>query len=606
MLHKILHIFMLAGNSFLSRFLACALLALSGSIFQLLFIYYSAQFAKNIVSASEDSYGAIILSIISVSISGLASSAFSWLTIFNGKEACRAISTDISKSFYSLYINSSPFKINRLQPTEEIATLTVQLNQFSVGVINQSIPLLVSVLNAFFIVIAIIIELKVLGACLILVLGSFAILYTAKNKTKVRQISKDFRKLSTLELRSVTDAILSLPQLEISRLRSKLIEEYSGIVYRLRGAQTEARYITSASKPLLEMIVYISLFLYALFLFSFEKSQTSMSQLMVFLVVLVSAIQRAIPSLNAFSTAVNSVRASGDSIQKLYSISMYFNKNATRLQASPAEKNIIADTQSTNSPFRVTDLIFNLGSNLVICNDIEFDSNSKIMALIGHSGIGKSSLIKALIGLSEISSGDLILDAKLDRSTLKDQQDSEDPTLLGLKCFDHRFRQVSAVAMQDTYLYEEKTVLFNIAFESNHSLVNKKLLSDALYYSCLDHSDANNISDNFMDITVKSSGTVLSGGQRKRIGIARAVYANKPVIILDEPTAGLNHELEARLLFRLHELSRARHLIISSHSKALINLADTIYIISHTNNPSGIFVSRLKGDHLSNDFQNSL
>lgn len=586
---KILFILGLASRASLSRLLINTFFALFASFFQLLFIYYSAQFAKGIVSESADRFNLALISIFWISISGLASSAFYWLTLFTGKYACREISTDISKSFYISYIETSPFKVNSLEPTEEISTLTVQLNQFSVGVIYQIIPLLSALLNSFFITIAIIIELKLTGIGLILALGLFTSAYTALNKKKIRAISRNFRKLTISELRSATDVILSKLQLEDPRLALRLLDEYSNTIYNLRDAQASARYIVSASKPLIETAVYIGLLAYVFLIFKYNTSQLAVTQLMVFLVVLVSAFQRAIPALNTFSTAVNSIRTSGDSINKLYSTKKYLDKSKLSSSQVYGLKTTHSLSAKNSSPFSVKGLKFKLGSRIVSCSYVSFKPISRIMAFVGPSGIGKSSVLKTLFGLNEIESGSLTISSEY---ATNNSNETLHALVSDLRCFDQRFGLISAFAMQDTYLFEEKSVLFNITFETDQDLVQAELLAEALYYSCLDPSESNNIGRDFLDIIVKTSGTVLSGGQRKRIGIARAIYANKPIITLDEPTAGLNHDLEIQFSNRLLELSRKKYLIISSHSKCIIDLADTIYFMKQSNDSSNIYVTR--------------
>jgi len=586
---KIVFILGLARRASLSRLLISTFFALSASLFQLLYIYYSAQFAKSIASESADRFSLALISIFWISISGLVASAFYWLTLFTGKHACREISTDICNSFYISYIESSPFKLNSLEPTEEISTLTVQLNQFAVGVIYQITPLLLALLNSLFISIAIIIELNLIGVGLIFALGLLVSAYTAKNKKRITAISRIFRKLTISELRLATDAILSRPQLEDPRLASQLSDEYSKIIYSLRDSQALSRYILLASKPLIESVVYIGLLAYVFFIFQYNTSQLAVTQLMVFLVVLVSAFQRAIPALNILSTAVNSVRTSGSSINKLYSTKKYLDKNKLSSLHVFDLKPKSPLTTKLNYPFTVKALKFKLGSRIISCSYLSFKPNSRIMALVGPSGIGKSSVLKTLFGLNEIESGSLTISSEYVTNMFNKTLHSPG---YDLKCFDERFGLVSAFAMQDTYLFEERSVLFNITFETDKDLVEAELLAEALYCSCLDPSESNNIGKDFLDIIVKSSGTVLSGGQRKRIGIARAIYANKPIITLDEPTAGLNHDLEIQLSNRLLELSRKKYLIISSHSKCITDLADTIYSMKQANNSPNIYVTR--------------
>jgi ABC-type bacteriocin/lantibiotic exporter with double-glycine peptidase domain len=93
--------------------------------------------------------------------------------------------------------------------------------------------------------------------------------------------------------------------------------------------------------------------------------------------------------------------------------------------------------------------------------------------------------------------------------------------------------------------------------------------------------------------TLGEAGARLSGGQRQRIGIARALYYDTDVLVLDESTAGLDHETEQHLLATLVELKRDRIIVVVSHHRPVMEVCDRLIVLE-----AGHVVSSGKSDHL--------
>ena len=79
-----------------------------------------------------------------------------------------------------------------------------------------------------------------------------------------------------------------------------------------------------------------------------------------------------------------------------------------------------------------------------------------------------------------------------------------------------------------------------------------------------------------MDSQIGENGSLLSGGQRKRLGLARAIYSQKPILILDEVTSGLDKETELSILNDLKLMSRTKIVILVTHNSHELNLFDQI------------------------------
>ena len=159
--------------------------------------------------------------------------------------------------------------------------------------------------------------------------------------------------------------------------------------------------------------------------------------------------------------------------------------------------------------------------------------DGKITAIIGPSGEGKSVLLKHLIGLLQPDSGVVEVDGE---------------SILNLRRSElNRIRDKFGMLFQNVALFDSMTVFENVAFplEEKTSLSKGKIRDKVL--SALEDVGLKNIENKFPD--------ELSGGMKKRVGLARAVAPNPKIILFDEPTTGLDPIIKRAI----HQLIKDTH-----------------------------------------------
>ncbi|MGV8712474.1 MAG: ABC transporter ATP-binding protein [Nitrosomonas sp.] len=189
---------------------------------------------------------------------------------------------------------------------------------------------------------------------------------------------------------------------------------------------------------------------------------------------------------------------------------------------------------------------------------IEIPINS-FTAVMGSSGVGKSTLLDLLCGLTEPQSGEILIDG----IPLHD---------LNLRQWRHMIGYVS----QDTVLLHD-TVMNNI-------LVGEPALTPDDAVRALKQAGAWDFVSALpegLQTIVGERGGLLSGGQRQRIAIARALAHNPSFLILDEPTSALDPESELIICETLQHLANNLTIIAVSHQPAVINAADRVFILSN-------------------------
>ena len=175
------------------------------------------------------------------------------------------------------------------------------------------------------------------------------------------------------------------------------------------------------------------------------------------------------------------------------------------------------------------------------------------VALTGPSGAGKSTLLALIARFHDPAEGRVLIDGR----------DARDCSLAWL-------REQVAIVLQDTVLFTG-TVRDNIAYGCDASPARVEEVARA----AAAHEFITRLPLGY-DTELGPQGVGLSGGQRQRIGIARTLLRNPPILLLDEPTTGLDAESEASVLEGLATLMRGRTTILVTHSQRLARTADRI------------------------------
>ncbi len=225
------------------------------------------------------------------------------------------------------------------------------------------------------------------------------------------------------------------------------------------------------------------------------------------------------------------------------------------------EKADAVELQPLKNLIKLDDVSFNYGnSGRKILQNVSLEvPKGSVVALVGESGGGKSSLIKLVQRLYDPTAGNITWDGT----------DLRDAKILSLK------RQIALVT-QETVLFNN-TIRQNIAYGRPEASLDEVRNAAAVAYA-----------DEFIDqlpmkydSVVGERGVLLSGGQRQRIAIARAVLINAPVLILDEATSALDTESEGLVQKALANLMQNRTSIVIAHRLSTIRMADNIVVLKN-------------------------
>jgi ABC-type multidrug transport system fused ATPase/permease subunit len=185
------------------------------------------------------------------------------------------------------------------------------------------------------------------------------------------------------------------------------------------------------------------------------------------------------------------------------------------------------------------------------------DSGQRV-AIVGHSGAGKSTMIQLLIRAYDPEGGSILIDG----------HDLKDLSL-------NEYRQSLGIVPQDVVLFDD-TLRYNILFGTNKN-VSEEELDKAVRMARVDEFLGG--MENGLDTVIGERGVKLSGGERQRVGIARALAKDPLILIFDEATSSLDVENEAIIRESIEKASKGRTTMIIAHRLSTIKDADKIIVM---------------------------
>tara|TARA_B110000971_G_C19951766_1_gene473694 strand:- start:4 stop:1239 length:1236 start_codon:yes stop_codon:yes gene_type:complete len=272
-------------------------------------------------------------------------------------------------------------------------------------------------------------------------------------------------------------------------------------------------------------------------------------------------------------------------IRALSSLNMTLNQGlsaASRILPIIDNKNNITDKENAqdikivNPDIKFIDAKFTyeLGEKDVLKNINLNIAGGKMTSLVGHSGSGKSTILNLIPRFYDIQSGDILIEGQ---------------SIYGVKI--QSLREKISLVSQDTTLFDD-TIKNNIAYAKSNVTNEEVIAAAKLSYS---HEFIDKLPNKYETI-IGENGIRLSGGEKQRLSIARALIKKSPIILLDEATSSLDSETESKIQDALKILTKDKTTIVIAHRLSTILNSDQIYIIE-----SGAVVANGKHDELLND-----
>lgn len=268
--------------------------------------------------------------------------------------------------------------------------------------------------------------------------------------------------------------------------------------------------------------------------------------------ILAVAIVRMIPSLNRITASLTTMRYGKFSLDVVHNDLALLKDvqfSGPEEGTSRFASRIVLDQLSYQYP----------GAATASLQDIDLTiPRGAVVGFVGPTGAGKTTMVDLILGLLEPTSGRITIDGRDLRHHVSEWQ-----------------RQIGYVP-QDIFLTDD-TIKRNIAFGLPDETIDVAALQRAI--------DAAQLSEFVtslplgVETMVGERGVRLSGGQRQRIGIARALYHDPEVLILDEATSSLDNETERYVMQSVERLRGGRTIILIAHRMSTVKACDTLFVL---------------------------
>jgi len=259
-------------------------------------------------------------------------------------------------------------------------------------------------------------------------------------------------------------------------------------------------------------------------------------------------------ALSALSNNLNQTLASGERVLSLL-------EEKPEVYEIPDDENSVMEIDNA-ADINIDDVSFSYSGQshdeFILRNFNAKIKNASITGIHGESGCGKSTLLRLIMRFWDVNSGNILIN---------DNAVNKIPTSI--------LRKSQGFMTQDTHLFSD-TIRANIA-------IAKPDASDEEIISACKKSSVHDFImslPNGYDTNLSELGSNLSGGEKQRIGIARAFLQDAPILLLDEPTSNLDSLNEGVILKALKEESRGKNVVLVSHKKSTLKIADEIIEMS--------------------------
>lgn len=279
------------------------------------------------------------------------------------------------------------------------------------------------------------------------------------------------------------------------------------------------------------------------------------------LAILAAAAFRLLPNLGAVLSSVNAFVYNAPALTAAYDI-LSLVQELEQNENNPLELAGESDSACVKfeNELRLSHITFAYESrNLTVLNDLNMTiKKGTSVAFIGTSGAGKTTLADIILDLLKPQSGEILMDGK------------------NIDDLGGRWHQIIGYVPQSIYM-TDSSIRRNIAFGIDEDEIDDDRVWNALEMAQM--KDFVRDLPEQLDSLVGEWGVQFSGGQRQRIAIARALYGNPDILILDEATAALDTETEVAVMEAIDALQGIKTLIIVAHRLTTIRNCDKIYEI---------------------------
>lgn len=459
---------------------------------------------------------------------------------------------DITSMFMKYYVYAPYKQIMLSSQADKLYNIETTCNMAVDGFVMRGLNLLTNVVIVFMIIVLLFAKFPVPALTTLIFVAVTMILQNKYFKKRTTVLANTMAEKYKNYKESLLENITNIKELKILSAEKIFFNNYLKTEEAFRETQTLQGFYSAVPPYIIEILIVTALLILAIIL-SIQNISSNEALLASFAVV-IAALFRIAPALNRIQTSIININATRNFIKR---INNEYEK--CDLEHFKIFDNEFDEKLNFNKKIQLKNICFSYTDKPVIKN-ISFDINKgDFIGIIGLSGAGKSTLADILTGLLPVDSGEITVDGiKLTPDNFP------------------KFRHIIGYVPQQINILD-KSFKENVAWGCERICeegVIKALKAAQLYDIVKDFPQG--IDSN---IIIGSNG--LSQGQKQRLAIARALYRDPEIIILDEATSSLDVQIENEITEMLKNISASKTIIAIAHRLSTLKACNKlIYIVN--------------------------
>jgi ABC-type multidrug transport system fused ATPase/permease subunit len=459
------------------------------------------------------------------------------------------IQKNLSTKFLSKYLNNEYSFFVSSKSYQLMQNITGEISMFIYNFLMPSLVFILESLVLFFLFILIFSTEPFSALIILLIFLIFSLFVYNFSKRKLTKLGDIRKENESLVIKTLQNSFLGIKDIKIFGAEKNFINDYK--IYNTKAANSvrDSLIIQSFPRLALELLAVISFVIATFFLF---HKADSFKLILPMLGFFAAASFRIMPSVNRINNALQNIKFSKYSIQLLFEEMNNVTSNNSMFKNDINNFDNIIEINNIYVQYSNTSKIILNNFSLVIHKGMR-------IGIMGESGSGKTTFLNTILGLIEFNSGSI----KFDKQEFKSNNFS--------------LKNIVGYIPQDVFLLNS-TLEENIIFGSNEKKTNYVNLKKSIEISHLDKF-IKDLPDGLKTM-ISDRGANLSGGQRQRIGIARAIYKNPKILILDEATSSLDLDTELNIMELIYNLNKDVTIIIVTHRPSTLLKCNKVYLIN--------------------------